>query len=135
VYARHERRREAVSEGSLSAKLRDKPAPDLIRGTQMAYKAQSPGKLAQHNEAPGSGDRLRRCLPEAAELCAHQGERDPEAGYVSQGGRLRGDQPERPVASGQDSGHSDRYDPGWREPACGVVWREFKSLLYPIRPK
>jgi len=24
----------------------------------MAYKAQFPGKLAQHNEAPGSGDRV-----------------------------------------------------------------------------
>jgi len=28
------------------------------RRTGMAYKAQSPGKLAQHNEAPGSGDRV-----------------------------------------------------------------------------
>jgi len=26
------------------------------RRTEMAYKAQSPGKLAQHNEAQGSGD-------------------------------------------------------------------------------
>ena len=37
------RNREEPSEGSRSAKLRAKPAPDLIRGTETAYKAQSPG--------------------------------------------------------------------------------------------
>ena len=30
----------------------------MSRRTEMAYKAQFPGKLAQHNEAPGSGDRV-----------------------------------------------------------------------------
>jgi hypothetical protein len=30
------------------------------RGTEIAYKAQSPGKLAQHNKAQGSGDREPR---------------------------------------------------------------------------
>ena len=29
----------------------------MSRRTETSYKAQSPGKLAQHNEAPGSGDR------------------------------------------------------------------------------
>ena len=39
--------------------LPPKPAPDLIRGTEIGYKAQSPGKLlAQHNKAQGSGDRV-----------------------------------------------------------------------------
>ena len=30
----------------------------MSRRTEIAYKAQSPGKLAQHNEAQGSGDRV-----------------------------------------------------------------------------
>ena len=34
-----------------SSGRRQEPAPDLIRGTETAYKAQSPGELAQHNEA------------------------------------------------------------------------------------
>jgi hypothetical protein len=28
----------------------------VSRRTERSYKAESPGKLAQHNEAPGSGD-------------------------------------------------------------------------------
>ena len=34
----------------------------MSRRTEMAYKAQFPGKLAQHNEAPGSGDRVNAAL-------------------------------------------------------------------------
>jgi hypothetical protein len=30
--------------------------------TKTAYKVQSPGKLAQHNEAPGSGDRVNAAV-------------------------------------------------------------------------
>ena len=47
-----------AGEGSRSTKLWAKPAPDLIRGTKIAYKAQSPGKLAPRNKAHGSGDRV-----------------------------------------------------------------------------
>ena len=35
---------------------RQEPAPDLIRGTETAYKAESPGELAPHNNALDSGD-------------------------------------------------------------------------------
>jgi len=52
---RQGRRREAVSEGSRSAKA-------TSRRIEMAYKAQSPGKLAQHNEAQGSGDRVNAAV-------------------------------------------------------------------------
>jgi hypothetical protein len=38
------------------------PAPDLIRGTEIAYKAQSPGKSAQHNKAQGSGDKVNAAV-------------------------------------------------------------------------
>ncbi len=34
----------------------------MSRRTEMAYKAQFPGKLAQHNEAQGSGDRVNAAL-------------------------------------------------------------------------
>jgi len=34
----------------------------MSRRTETAYKAQSPGKLAQHNEAPDSGDRVNAAL-------------------------------------------------------------------------
>ena len=34
----------------------------MSRRTETAYKAQSPGKLAQHNEAPGSGDRVNAAV-------------------------------------------------------------------------
>ena len=34
----------------------------MSRRTEMAYKAQSPGKLAQHNKAPGSGDRVNAAV-------------------------------------------------------------------------
>ena len=34
----------------------------MSRRTEMAYKAQSPGKLAQHNEAPDSGDRVNAAV-------------------------------------------------------------------------
>ena len=59
-------------------------------------------------------------LLETVALCSHQGARAPEAGHVSEDGHLRGDQPQRPVAPGSDSGHSDRYveDPV----SAGVVW-------------
>ena len=33
------------------ANVRTKPASDLIRGTETAYKAQRLGELAQHNKA------------------------------------------------------------------------------------
>jgi hypothetical protein len=49
-------------------------------------------------------------LLETVALCAYQGAKAPEAGHVSEGGHLRGDQPKRPVASGSNSGHSDRDD-------------------------
>lgn len=39
-----------------------KPALDSIRGTEIAYKAQSPGKLAQRNKAQGSGDRVNAAV-------------------------------------------------------------------------
>ena len=42
--------------------VRDRPkeasGKAMSRRTEMAYKAQSPGKLAQHNETMGSGDRV-----------------------------------------------------------------------------
>jgi hypothetical protein len=34
----------------------------LIRGTEIAYKAQSPGKAAQHVKAQGSGDRVNAAV-------------------------------------------------------------------------
>ena len=34
----------------------------MSRRTEIAYKAQSPGKLAQHNKAPGSGDRVNAAV-------------------------------------------------------------------------
>ena len=34
----------------------------MSRQTKIAYKAQSPGKLAQHNEAQGSGDRVNAAV-------------------------------------------------------------------------
>jgi len=34
----------------------------MSRRTEMAYKAQFPGKLAQHDEAPGSGDRVNAAV-------------------------------------------------------------------------
>jgi hypothetical protein len=34
----------------------------MSRRTEMAYKAQSPGKLARHNEAQGSGDRVNAAV-------------------------------------------------------------------------
>jgi hypothetical protein len=34
----------------------------MSRRTEMAYKAQSPGKLAQHNETQGSGDRVNAAV-------------------------------------------------------------------------
>ena len=34
----------------------------MSRRTETAYKAQSPGKLAQHNKAPGSGDRVNAAV-------------------------------------------------------------------------
>jgi len=34
----------------------------MSRRTEMAYKAQSPGKLVQHNEAQGSGDRANAAV-------------------------------------------------------------------------
>jgi hypothetical protein len=48
----------------------------MSRRTEMAYKAQSPGKLAQHNEAPGSGDRVNAAVVQrqltslSGEICA-----------------------------------------------------------------
>jgi hypothetical protein len=54
--------REELSEGSPSAKLRDKPVPDLIRETEMAYKAQSPGKSARLNFTQDSGDRVNAAV-------------------------------------------------------------------------
>jgi len=65
-------------------------------------------------QSPGSSTGLEEgahVLLETVALCAHQGARAPEAGHVSEAGHLRGDQPQRPVASGPDSGHSDWYDP------------------------
>jgi len=34
----------------------------MSRRTETAYKAQSPGELAQHNEAPDSGDRVNAAV-------------------------------------------------------------------------
>ena len=34
----------------------------MSRRTEMAYKAQSPGKVAQHTKAPGSGDRVNAAV-------------------------------------------------------------------------
>jgi hypothetical protein len=34
----------------------------MSRRTETAYKAQSPGKLAQHNKAPGSRDRVNAAV-------------------------------------------------------------------------
>jgi hypothetical protein len=39
-----------------------KPTPDLIRGAEMAYKAMSPGKSAQNEEAPGLGDTVNAAV-------------------------------------------------------------------------
>ena len=36
--------------------------PDPIWGTEIAYKAQSPGKSATHEEAQGSGDRVNAAV-------------------------------------------------------------------------
>ena len=40
----------------------NKPAPDLIRGTEMAYKAKSPGKSSQHDKASGLGDTVNAAI-------------------------------------------------------------------------
>ena len=34
----------------------------MSRRTEMAYKAQSPGKVARHTKAPGSGDRVNAAV-------------------------------------------------------------------------
>jgi hypothetical protein len=34
----------------------------MSRRTEMAYKAESPGKLAQHNKAQGSGDTVNAAV-------------------------------------------------------------------------
>jgi hypothetical protein len=34
----------------------------MSRRTEMAYKAESPGELAPHNEAPGSGDTVNAAV-------------------------------------------------------------------------
>ena len=41
---------------------RQEPAPDLIRGTETAYKAESPGESAPHDEAPDSGDTVNAAV-------------------------------------------------------------------------
>ena len=48
---RQGRLREEGFEGSRRANVRAKPAPDLIRETETAYKAPPLGELAQHNKA------------------------------------------------------------------------------------
>ena len=60
--------REGLSEGSEVAEGESDIAsvkPEckaMSRRTETAYKAQSPGKLAQHNKAPGSGDRVNAAV-------------------------------------------------------------------------
>ena len=51
--------------GTVRNCLEKAPGKAMIRRTEMAYKAQSPGKLGQHNEVQDSGDRVNA----AVELC------------------------------------------------------------------
>ena len=44
------------------------PRTDLIRGTEIAYKAESLGKAAQHVKAPGLGDTVNECRGCAVEV-------------------------------------------------------------------
>jgi len=46
----------------------------------------------------------------ALALCTHEGARAPQTGHFSEGGHLRDDQPQRPVAFVPDPGYSYRYD-------------------------
>ena len=48
--------------GTVRDRLEEASGKAMSRRTETAYKAQSPGKLAQHNEAPGSGDRVNAAV-------------------------------------------------------------------------
>ena len=48
--------------GTVRDRLEEASGKAMSRRTETAYKAQSPGKLAQHNEALGSGDRVNAAV-------------------------------------------------------------------------
>ncbi len=48
--------------GTVRDRLEEASGKAMSRRTEMAYKAQSPGKLAQHNEARDSGDRVNAAV-------------------------------------------------------------------------
>ena len=75
------RNREGRSGGSLRQSCEPEPVPDLIRGTETAYKAQSPGKSASFDFAQGAlslpnGHHVTKpwiqetCLPKAGRVVA-----------------------------------------------------------------
>jgi hypothetical protein len=81
----------------------------------MAYKGQSPGKSAQHDEAPGSESRVNAAVdvvPPRRDSRPYPGRsaRHGRKVHDKEDGHLRGHQPQRPVAFVQDPGYSDRYD-------------------------
>ena len=48
--------------GTARAVRRKSECKAMSRRTETAYKAQSPGKSAQHDKAPGSGDRVNAAV-------------------------------------------------------------------------
>jgi hypothetical protein len=48
--------------GTVRDRLKEASGKAMSRRTEIAYKAQSPGKLAQHNEALDSGDRVNAAV-------------------------------------------------------------------------
>ena len=48
--------------GTVRDRLEEASGKVMSRRTETAYKAQSPGKSAQHDEAPDSGDRVNAAV-------------------------------------------------------------------------
>lgn len=48
--------------GTVRDRLEEASGKAMSRRTETAYKAQSPGKSAQHDEAPDSGDRVNAAV-------------------------------------------------------------------------
>ena len=77
-------------------KKRDKPpCKSMSRRTETAYKAQSPGELAQHNKAQGLGDRVNAAVV-WRKFTSLSGEICPTCGQDGYGSRTE-DQVERSV--------------------------------------
>ena len=89
ISRRQGRSREGASEGGAKRKARQRRERPQVasnpeckavsRRTETAYKAQSPGKLAQHNKAQDSGDRVNAAVVQrqftslSGEICPNSG--------------------------------------------------------------